>query len=148
MADVRPRIEDIAIALQRLVDHRAGDAGTAAEIEMVTAPLEELVSLVEGLVKILSEVDEELSGLDEEDLVRRLFRSNAKGAPAAEREGMLKALDRVRALEDRRAMIATRLLEATDLVERAVELGLSVRDEEAIHRREIELAARMLRIPE
>lgn len=143
--DVRPRLEEIALGIQRLVAHRAGQPGAEAELAMVTAPLDELVSLTERLVDSLAEIDEELARLDEGDLVRRLSRTKAQTEPSEEPRVILDMLDRLRALEDRRAMIAAHLLDATDLVERAVELGLSVRGEDPIDRPEVELALQTLR---
>ncbi|MCA9710168.1 MAG: hypothetical protein KDK70_30290, partial [Myxococcales bacterium] len=58
----------------------------------------------------------------------------------AAREELLAGLDRLRALEDARARRFHRLLEATRLAHRAVELGLAVHDGEAQHERQIAAA--------
>lgn len=139
-ADLREQIGELALAVQRLVDHRARNLAEAAEIDAVTAPVEQLVGLVEAQVRAIEAIDSELAELDEGALVRALAASEARGEPPAVREELLHGLDRLRALEDARARRFHRLLEATRLARRAVELGLSVRDGDAQHEQQVALA--------
>jgi hypothetical protein len=80
------------------------------------------------------------SQLDEGTLVRALHRSEARDEQKAQRAPLLSALDRLRVLEDRRSAALHRLLEASSLLGRAAELGLSVQDAEAQHERHVQLA--------
>jgi septal ring factor EnvC (AmiA/AmiB activator) len=89
-------------------------------------------------------IDQELAALDEGAMVRALARSSARGEPSDARATILDRLDRLRALEERRATLLHRLLEASSLLRRAVELGLGVRDEQAEHERRVHLALRAL----
>lgn len=139
-ADVREQVGELALAVQRLVDHRARNAGEAAEIDAVTAPVAELVRLVEAQVRAIASIDAELRGLDEGALVRALAAAEARRESASAKEELLRGLDRLRALEDARAKRFHRLLEATRLARRAVELGLAVRDPEAEHERQVAAA--------
>lgn len=138
--DVREQVGELALAVQRLVDHRAHNAGEAAEIDAVTAPVAELVRLVEAQVRAIASIDAELRGLDEGALVRALAAAEARREPASAKEALLRGLDRLRALEDARAKRFHRLLEATRLARRAVELGLAVRDADAEHERQVAAA--------
>ena len=56
----------------------------------------------------------------------------------------MQGLDRLRALEDRRAEVFHRLLEARSLLTRTVELGLAVHDERLEHERQLALAVATL----
>jgi hypothetical protein len=143
-ADVREQVGELALLVQRLVDHREAHAREQAEIDMVSAPIGALVELVEREVRGLATIDAELAELDEGALVRGLAVSDARGEPAASREQLLADLDRLRALEDRRGRAFHRLLEAGRLLRRAVELGLSVRDADVAHRAEIDHALAVL----
>jgi hypothetical protein len=82
----------------------------------------------------------ELDELDEGAMVRALGASEARGDAAATREPLLKGLDRLRALEDQRAMVFHRLLEAKTLLTRTVSLGLAIQDPARQHERDIQLA--------
>jgi hypothetical protein len=140
-ADVREQVGELALAVQRLVDHRLEHRAERVEIDMVTAPIDRLVELVEREVAGIAAIDRELSGpagLDEGELVRRIARSEARGEPETAREPMRAGLQRLRALEDNRARAMHRLLDAAALVRRSVALGLGVRDPELEHARLVE----------
>lgn len=138
--DLREQIGELALAVQRLVDHRARNVAEAEEIDAVTAPVAELVRLVEEQARAIAKIDAELQGLDEGALVRALAAAEARREGPAAREALLQGLDRLRALEDARAKRFHRLLEATRLARRAVELGLAVRDPEEEHERQVAAA--------
>jgi len=142
--DLREQLGELALAVQRLHDHRARHAGEGAEIDAVTAPVAELVRLVEGQVHAIERIDAELRDLDEGALVRALAAAEARSDPPAAREELLHGLDRLRALEDARARRFHRLLEATRLAHRSVELGLSVHDAEQEHERSVAAALQAL----
>jgi hypothetical protein len=139
-ADLREQVGELALAVQRLVDHRVGNAGEVEEIDAVTAPVAELVRLVELQAQAIARIDTELRGLDEGALVRALAAAEARCETAEAREELLHGLDRLRALEDARARRFHRLLEASRLARRAVELGLAVRDPEAEHEQQVAAA--------
>lgn len=130
--ETRARIGELALLLQRVCDHRAAlraggaDADDAATMELVTAPLEEIVGLIEHLVSALKQVETELAELDEGLLVRTIAASEARGEPRSAREHLLIGLDRLRVLEDQRAEHMARLLEAGSLLRRIVDLGLEI----------------------
>ncbi|MBL9104131.1 MAG: serine/threonine protein kinase [Myxococcales bacterium] len=130
----------LALAVQRLVDHRAAAPGAAAEIDALTAPVAPLVDLVVEHVTRVHAIDRALADLDEGTLVRALSTSEARGEPPARRADLLAGLDRLRALEDERALLLHRLLESESLLRRAVAVGLKIRDEDAEHTRRIALA--------
>jgi len=138
--DLREQIGELALAVQRLVDHRARNVGEAKEIDAVTAPVNELVRLVEQQAQAIARIDAELRGLDEGVLVRALAAAEARRESAVAKDELLHGLDRLRALEDARAKRFHRLLEAARLARRAVELGLAVRDPEAEHERQVAAA--------
>jgi hypothetical protein len=149
--DVRAHVGRLALAVQRLVDHRAENLREAAEIDVVTEPVARLVELAEVQVRRLAVIDADLASLDEGTLVRDLARATARGSdtpggPALARP--LDDLDRLRTLEDERARAFHRLLEASSLVHRAIELGLSVKDERLEHERQIRLALAALDEPD
>ncbi|MCA9719650.1 MAG: serine/threonine protein kinase [Myxococcales bacterium] len=147
--DVREQLGELALQVQRLVDHREqmfkqSGSSEAAELARVSEPVEPLVALIEDHVMRLREVDAELAGLDEGAMVRALAASEARGEARAARAAVLEGLDRLRVLEDRRAALFQRLLEASNLLRRAVDLGLEVRDPAQEQARRVQLALRAL----
>lgn len=142
--DVRDVVGELALLVQRLVDHRAHHVPDARELDMLTAPLEPLVAAVERLVPRLIEIGRELRELDEGTMVRALAASEARGEGREQRAPILQGLDRLRALEDQRAETFHRLLEARSLLARTVELGLAVHDERLEHERQLALAVAAL----
>ena len=142
--ELRERVGGLALAVQQLVDHRAAAPGSRAEVDALTQPVAPLVALIEAQVTRLRALDAALAGLDEGDLVRALAASEARGEPPARRDDLLAGLDRLRGLEDERAAIFHRLLEAESLLRRAVALGLGVRDEEAEQSRRVAQALHAL----
>ena len=128
-ADVRAQLEELALRVQRLCDRRAELAGAgavaAAELDRVTAPVAPLVDLVARIAGDLAALDRDLDSLDEGALVRALAQSEARREPPSRRAPILEGLDRLRSLEDRRAALLGRLLEAGSLIRRAAELGLA-----------------------
>jgi energy-converting hydrogenase Eha subunit C len=146
--DVREQVGELALLIQRLVDHRIAARGDKAEFDLVTEPVEPLIGLVERQVTALSEIDEELVTLDEGAIVRALSASDARGDPASARADLLDGLDRLRGLEEARARAFHRLLEASSLLRRAAEMGLAIHDEEAEHERQIALARAVLDVAE
>lgn len=142
--DVRDVVGELALLVQRLVDHRARFVRDHRELDMLTAPVEPLVAAVERLARQLDELGRELAELDEGAMVRALSVSGARGEGAEKREPILQGLDRLRALEDRRAEVFHRLLEARSLLTRTVELGLGVHDEALEHERQLALAVAAL----
>lgn len=142
--DVRDVVGELALLVQRLVDHRARHVRDHRELDMLTAPVEPLVAAVERLVLQLDEIARELAELDEGAMVRALAASTARREGSEQREPILQGLDRLRALEDRRAEVFHRLLEARSLLTRTVELGLAVHDEGLEHERQLALAVATL----
>lgn len=127
--DVREQLGEVALWVQRFVDHRAQQSGAAAtEVEMVTGPVNPLVELLETETRRIDGLDLAMSDLDEGDLVRGLAAAQARGATPTEREGLLEGLDRIRRLEDQRAAAFGRLLEISSLLRRATTLGLRIED--------------------
>ena len=135
--DVRERIAELAVAVQRLVEHRARATAAAAEIAMVSEPMLPLVELIEKEVAALRTIDGELGSLEEGAMVRALAASEARKEPPSRRQTLLEGLDRLRELEEQRARRLGRLLEAASLLRRAVELGLRAGDPDAAYRAEI-----------
>lgn len=142
--DVRDVVGELALLVQRLVDHRARHVRDARELDMLTAPVEPLVAAVERLVQQLDAIGRELRELDEGAMVRALAASGARGEGPQQRAPILHGLDRLRALEDQRAEVFHRLLEARSLLTRTVELGLAVHDEGLEHERQLALAVATL----
>lgn len=157
--DVRAVVGELALLVQRLVDHRATYVRDTRELDVLTAPLEPLVAAVERIVGQLDELGRELGDLDESAMVRALAGSAARqralaaaerpdpdaaAREARERAQVLQGLDRLRALEDRRAEAFHRLLEARSLLTRTIELGLAVHDEGLEHERQVALAVAAL----
>lgn len=140
-ADVRAVVADLALLVQRLVDHRATLHGAGAtELDVVTAPVDPLVDAVERSVRTLVAISDELRSLDEGAMVRSLAASEARNDPATERAPILEGLDRLRGLEDQRAGVLHRLLELQALLHRTVTLGLAVQDPAAQHERDMQRA--------
>ena len=139
-SDVREIVSELALLVQRLVDHRATLTGNTREFDVLTEPLEPLVAAVERHAEQLIGISNELSELDEGAMVRALAASEARKDPPTTREPILQGLDRLRALEDQRAEVFHRLLEVKILLRRTVDLGLSVHDPEQEHHRQVQLA--------
>jgi hypothetical protein len=72
--------------------------------------------------------------------VRSLAVAQARGASASTRDDLLEGLDKLSSLEDERAHTFHRLLEASALLRRSIQLGLAVHDDAAAHERQVELA--------
>ncbi|HWM87257.1 MAG TPA: serine/threonine-protein kinase [Kofleriaceae bacterium] len=145
--DVVEQLSELALLVQRLTDRRTELLGGArAELEAVTAPVEPLVAILEKQAAALVALDRELVSLDEGVMVRALAASEARGEPRARREAILSGLDRLRALEDARVAHMRRLLDASSLLRRTIELGLRVPDEEAMQRAELERARALLEV--
>ncbi len=139
--DVQEVVRELALLVQRVVDHRLElRAGAAADLVYLMGLLVPIIDQIEAEVRTLGTLDVELSQLDEGTLVRALQRSEARDEPAAQRVPMLDALDRLRTLEDRRGGALHRLLEAASLLRRAADLGLSVQDAETQQERQVQLA--------
>ncbi len=142
-ADVREQIGEMALLIQRLVDHRAEVAGDP-EFEVVTEPVAPLVDLLVEHVDKLDKLDAQLANLDEGAMVRALQASVARDEPQHTRERLLAGLDQLRSLEEQRAAVFYRLLEATALLRRAAQLGFSVTDPDSEHQRQLALAEHTL----
>lgn len=139
-ADVRELLSSLALIVQRLVDHRARNPGEAAQIDMTTEPVAALIERIEQRVGRIAAIDAELRELDEGRLVRALAAARARDEPESARAQLLRGLDRLRELEVHRAQSFGALLEAGDLMRRAVELGLAVHDGEREHERQVRAA--------
>jgi len=126
--DVRARVEELAVLVQRLCDAKAaiaaGDAAGVAEAERVTAPVRPLVELASATAAAVDAIDHQLSSLDEGAMVRALARCDARHEAPELRLELLAGLDTLRQLEDQRAQLFGRLLEITSLLRAAVALGL------------------------
>jgi len=139
--DVRGVLGELALLVQRLVDHRATLFGVQArEVQVLTAPLEPIVTAVERHAAELDRISAELATLDEGAMVRALSASEARREPDSTRAPILDGLDRLRALEDQRAALFHRLLEAKSLLERTVRMGLAIHDPAREHERQVALA--------
>jgi len=141
-ADVKERLADIALSVQRIADHRAHLAGTEATgavagIELVLAPLERVVDSVDREVQVIAALDRELGDLDEGAMVRALAACEARGESLVRRRELLGGLDRLRSLEDRRTQALGRLLEAGALLRRAAEQALVEGAEAYAHEAEV-----------
>ncbi len=143
-ADTREVVGELALVVQRLVDHRARFVRDPTEVDMLTAPVEPLVGQIERLVGELVAIGAELDGLDEGAMVRALAASEARAEPGEKRRPILEGLDRLRALEDRRGAVFHRLLEAKSLLTRSVQMGLAVHDDANEHERQVALAVATL----
>lgn len=124
--DIRARIEELALLVQRLCDARAplADAADAAESDRITAPVRPLVELARSTAEAIAAIDDQLRSLDEDAIVRALARCDARREAPALREDLLAGLDTLRQLEDQRAALFGRLLEITSLLRTVVALGL------------------------
>jgi hypothetical protein len=127
--DVRARVEELALLVQRLCDAKAAmaarDAAGAAEADRVTAPVAPLVELASTTAASIGALDEQLSSLDEGALVRALARCEARHEAPELRQELLSGLDTLRQLEDERARLFARLLELTSLMRAIAALGLA-----------------------
>ena len=145
-ADVRAQLGELALLVQRLVDRRAELTGLheAREFELLTGPIEPLLTEIEARVRELARCDRELAELDEASMVRALagveVRITDAGARQLERRRLHDALDRLRSLEDRRTSTFHGLLEASTLLRRAAALGLGVHDPAGEQTRQVQLA--------
>ena len=119
--DVRARLEELAILVQRLcdADHALAGAGTAR------APIANLVELAARTAEAIEAIDHQLATLDEGAIVRALARSEARREAPALRVDLLAGLDTLRQLEDQRAVLLGRLLEITSIARTAVERDLA-----------------------
>lgn len=138
-ADVHERVGELALLVQRLVDHRASLVDHT-ELAAVLVPVERMVEPIARAVRAIAEIDGALRDLDEGTLVRAIAASETRGESAVQRGELLAGLDRLRALEDTRAAQLQRLLEASSLLRRTVELGLAVRDDAADAERGVAMA--------
>lgn len=142
-AEVRPPIEEAAVYLQRLLAACAGDDGR----HLPVAPLvEDIVGVIVDAARAVAALDRQLATLDEDRLVRALAAASARREPAATRDHLLVGLDRLRELEDQRATLVRRLLEATALLARAAELGLDAARADRLDDPELRQAALALEL--
>jgi hypothetical protein len=145
-SDVRAQLGELALLVQRLVDRRAELTGLheAREFELLTGPIEPLLSEIEARVRELARCDRELADLDEATMVRALAALDVRtldlGKRELERKRLLDGLDRLRNLEDRRTVTFHQLLEASSLLRRAADLGLGIHDPAAEQARQVQLA--------
>ena len=125
--DIKERVGEMALWLQRIADHRARltDGAAAAEVAAVLEPVSRLVDAIAEQVRALIALDADLATLDEGALVRALAAAEARGEPPSRTAELLAGLDRLRGLEDRRAALLGRLLEAGVLLRRAADLVLA-----------------------
>lgn len=138
--DVRQLLGELALLVQRLVDHRAANLGEREQIAVVTEPVGELSNLIATEIRRIATIDAELAELDEGAMVRALAASEARREDRSSRTDILDGLDRLRTLEDDRARAFHRLLDASGLMRRSIELGLAVHDADAEHDRQVRLA--------
>lgn len=128
--DVRARLDELALLVQRLCDAKAGiSGGTKAEIsdaERVTAPVKPLVELARSTAETIESIDHQLSTLDEGAIMRALARCEARKEAPELRIDLLAGLDTLRQLEEQRTNLMRRLLELTSLTRSAVSLGLDL----------------------
>jgi hypothetical protein len=120
--DVRARLEELAILVQRLCDAHRALAGTPTASDR--APIAALVELARTTAEAIEAIDQQLATLDEGTIVRALARSEARREAPALRADLLAGLDTLRQLEDQRALLLGRLLEITSLARTAVQLDL------------------------
>jgi DNA-binding transcriptional ArsR family regulator len=119
--DVRARLEELAVLVQRLCDAHHDLAGDAPD----RAPIGALVELARTTAAAIEAVDHQLATLDEGAIVRALARSEARREAPALRVDLLAGLDTLRQLEDQRAVLFGRLLEITSLARTAIDLQLT-----------------------
>jgi hypothetical protein len=127
--DVRVRLEELAILVQRLCDAHQALAGapgsSGGEAASDRAPIAALVDLAARTAAAIEAIDHQLATLDEGAIVRALARSEARREAPALRVDLLAGLDTLRQLEDQRAVLIGRLLEITSLARTAVERDLA-----------------------
>lgn len=138
--DVREQVSELALLVQRLVDHRAEGEGAQGALDMLMEPLSNLVSLVCDEVEALRGIDKELSSLDEGHLIRAIAASRAREEDRSHRREFLAGLDRIRSLEDRRSLHMGDLLQASALLDRVVQMGLAETDEALLQSNRITMA--------
>jgi hypothetical protein len=139
-ADVREQVSELALLVQRLCDHRADSKDETGALEMLLEPLSNLVDLIGEEVDSICAIDAELASLDEGTLVRAIAASDARDEGRTKRTHFLEGLDRLRALEDRRAVHLGALLQAAALLARTVRLGLSETDGQLLNSNRITMA--------
>jgi hypothetical protein len=130
--DVRARLEELALLVQRLADARSelaarsapAAAGPIVASVASVAPVRPLVDLACTTAAAIEAIDHQLTTLDEGAIMRALARADARHEPAAWRHDLLTGLDTLRQLEDERARLLGRLLEISSLLRSAVTLGL------------------------
>ena len=123
--DVRARLEEITLLVQRLCDSKAALSNAdLAEAERVTAPVTPVVELARQTAEAIDALDGQLASLDEGAIVRALARCDARNEAPELRADLLAGLDTMRSLEEQRAVSFGRLLEITSLARTVVELGL------------------------
>lgn len=146
--DVRERLGECALWIQRLADHRASmsTADARTEAGLADETIERLVEAIERVVGELADLDARLSALDEADLARAAYAGEVRDDGAA-RTAALERLDGLRDLEIRRERAYARLIEATRLLRRAAGIGLAVRDEAADRERDVVMALAKLASP-
>ena len=106
---MRDQLGELALLVQRAVDHRTqtrGDRALTAEIDAVTEPIAALVGHIETEVRSLRTMDATLAGLDEGVLMRAIAASEARGEAPDAREETLASLEQIRQLEEARAACA------------------------------------------
>ena len=126
--DVRARVEELALLVQRLCDAKAAlvaNAADRADLERVTGPVRPLVDLARQTSAAIDAIDDQLRTLDEGAIVRALARCDARGEAPALRQDLLAGLDTLRQLEEERGTLFGRLLEITSLLRTAVTHGLA-----------------------
>jgi len=129
--DVRARVEELALLVQRLCDAKAGltdagaDAASLADAERMVGPVRPLVELARQTTEAIDAIDDQLTSLDEGAIVRALARCEARRDAPALRQDLLAGLDTLRQLEEARGKLFGRLLEITSLLRTAVTRGLA-----------------------
>lgn len=141
--DVRARLEELAILVQRLCDADHALAGGAT----ARAPIAALVELAGTTADAIEAIDHQLATLDEGAIVRALARSEARREAPALRVDLLAGLDTLRELEDQRAVLIGRLLEITSLARTAVEIDVAQAAERQSEDLEVARAFEALRDP-
>ncbi|MCG8424135.1 MAG: protein kinase [Proteobacteria bacterium] len=130
--DVREQVSELALLVQRVSDYRE-QRGLASESEHLAAEsLDAAIGLIEREVLAIVRIDDDLGKLDEGAIIRAIATGQARRDPAFIRTS-LSGLDRLRILEDRRAAHLSRLLEASSLLRRAVDLELDDRDADQLN---------------
>jgi len=102
--DVRARLEELAILVQRLCDANQALASETTQ----RAPIAALIELARKTAEAIEAIDHQLATLDEGAIVRALARSEARREAPALRVDLLAGLDTLRQLEDQRAVLIGR----------------------------------------